>query len=948
MRTSQSRALAFLLVLMFSVTMPALPATAQADVVQIGCADDGSDELALRLAIRAANADPDADTIALSLGCTYSFAVADIVQLATALPVVAAPLTIEGNGATILRSKADGVPVFRLFIATSDLTLRDLTLENGAARTGEDGGAVLARASATLRLEGVTASGNSARDGGAIFAAGPLVAERSAFIGNSALRSGGASYARGKTTVTASEFSQNWADSHGGALFVEGASLSLERSRLRQNTATVGGALFTSSGALLVDSALSTNVARAYGGGIYSTAPLTISNSVMISNNAVEDGTHPRPEGQARGGAIYAGDSLTIERSQLVRNAADRGAGAIVLLSSRSGPSQIANSLLAHNSAAAPDENVSMCLFCSGVTGEATLVYTTITAPPGSGQVGLQVGRGTVRVESSILTGFQTAVQRTGDGTLTIRNNLLYLNDVNQQGVIDAGGQISGQDPRFADLERGDYRLLSGSPALGKATPGQAGLDLRGVPRPQGGAPDIGAYELDEGQSRRETRVACDSAALSAAITDANRLPGAERLILDAGCTYTLERTSEAGVALPTVRDYLEIAGNSATISPTAGAPPMKLLRAENATLHISDLTLAGALTESSALDFDSLARFGADDDLTLTQVTLRDNRADEGTVYFYGARLRVEASRFERNQGTGYAGALYISSGSAEISESSFHDNRARDGGAIYSGGGTLAIRASTFAGNRADEEGGALYHDGGIGTVEASSFRDNRAAASGGALYFATSQAFTIEGSTFAANSAPNGGALYIESIAGMELENNLWHDHPQASADEAVVWVRSDGETPVGVVIAHNTFGAAAVQPGAAVRRAGAVRLVVSGSIIAAHSEGVGAIQDSALQVTQNLFWQAPLAGEGPTADPRFVAPAAGDYRLREGSPAIDAVENSETTRDLAGTDRPQGEGYDQGAYEYIPGAPEQPGQPAPPAGSSVRVFLPLLRR
>ncbi len=54
-----------------------------------------------------------------------------------------------------------------------------------------------------------------------------------------------------------------------------------------------------------------------------------------------------------------------------------------------------------------------------------------------------------------------------------------------------------------------------------------------------------------------------------------------------------------------------------------------------------------------------------------------------------------------------------------------------------------------------------------------------------------------------------------------------------------------------------------------------------------------------------------------------DPMFVKPAwgdRGDYHLREGSPAIDSGVEVDLKVDLDGGDRPVGEGYDIGAYEY----------------------------
>jgi parallel beta-helix repeat protein len=55
---------------------------------------------------------------------------------------------------------------------------------------------------------------------------------------------------------------------------------------------------------------------------------------------------------------------------------------------------------------------------------------------------------------------------------------------------------------------------------------------------------------------------------------------------------------------------------------------------------------------------------------------------------------------------------------------------------------------------------------------------------------------------------------------------------------------------------------------------------------------------------------------------TTDPRFVNPGANDFHLQSGSTAIDSGTTlSEVTTDFDGTLRPQGRGYDIGAYEYL---------------------------
>ena len=53
----------------------------------------------------------------------------------------------------------------------------------------------------------------------------------------------------------------------------------------------------------------------------------------------------------------------------------------------------------------------------------------------------------------------------------------------------------------------------------------------------------------------------------------------------------------------------------------------------------------------------------------------------------------------------------------------------------------------------------------------------------------------------------------------------------------------------------------------------------------------------------------------------ADELFVSVANDDYRLRPGSPAIDAGKAlPEVTTDIDGIPRPSGAGYDSGAYEF----------------------------
>jgi hypothetical protein len=97
-------------------------------------------------------------------------------------------------------------------------------------------------------------------------------------------------------------------------------------------------------------------------------------------------------------------------------------------------------------------------------------------------------------------------------------------------------------------------------------------------------------------------------------------------------------------------------------------------------------------------------------------------------------------------------------------------------------------------------------------------------------------------------------------------------------------------------------------------------------------------------SSITGSNNLWFGA---GNGPSqttanvnADPMFVT-AGSDFHLQSSSPAIDAgVTISSLILDIAGVSRPQGAGYDIGAYEYFKGGSSVQ-RPNPPTNLTVTV-------
>jgi parallel beta-helix repeat protein len=166
-----------------------------------------------------------------------------------------------------------------------------------------------------------------------------------------------------------------------------------------------------------------------------------------------------------------------------------------------------------------------------------------------------------------------------------------------------------------------------------------------------------------------------------------------------------------------------------------------------------------------------------------------------------------------------------------------------------------------------------------------------------------------------------------LYIEGRDHL-IANNLIQDHPEgfgiqlypsnhgtmvvnntivASGHSGIVIGGSDG---VSDIIVRNNIVAGNEKYGVEMDSSCPQSTIVEGNVI--RGNGDGAVDDDC---------DAVSTGKGNIeADPSFLAPTVGDYRLRPGSPAIDrGIPAYTPRRDLAGRRRGTGNGYDIGAYE-----------------------------
>jgi hypothetical protein len=291
----------------------------------------------LRNEIQLANSHPGADTIVFKKGLTGT-----ITLTGNELSITDS-LTIDGPGANDLTVSGGGAS--RVFeIAAGQVAISGLTISDGKEVAG-NGGGILIDAGATLGLDHVLVTGNSAYadalgnygSGGGVENDGDLTVTHSTFTNN--LASGGSS------TNPLTEGSAGGAiDSYGPALTVASCVFTNNQA-VGPATGTGegnGGAINNSSTTTVTDSIFTGNQAlgRLTNGGAISTGentevtsqpPMSIDNCTFTGNEAVgaNDANNATAlfGGEALGGAIANAAPLTIANSAFTDNLAKGGDG---------------------------------------------------------------------------------------------------------------------------------------------------------------------------------------------------------------------------------------------------------------------------------------------------------------------------------------------------------------------------------------------------------------------------------------------------------------------------------------------------------------------------------------------------------------------------------------------------------------------------------------------
>lgn len=263
------------------------------------------------------------------------------------------------------------------------------------------------------------------------------------------------------------------------------------------------------------------------------------------------------------------------------------------------------------------------------------------------------------------------------------------------------------------------------------------------------------------------------------------------------------------------------------------------------------------------------------------------------------------------------YGGGLFFDGGDLTVSSCTFIGNSASFGGAICIHESTPTISRCRFLGNRALLDGGALYIDlGSDPRISACVFECNQAGYAGGAARVLMSSPLFVS-CIFRGNNAQYGGAVqHYESSAPM-LANCLLNGNMANGAGGAIHYTNSSPFV-INCTVAGNSAG----QGGGLLGWSPSMAMIAN-SIFWGNGDLSGTGEQAQLTTaTASLSyscvqnWTGVAGGTAVSAgDPLFADPDGPDnvpgneddnYRLRTGSPYIDAGDNTILPPDLTDLD------------------------------------------